>query len=104
MVLWRADDASWLGDFKWPRALGAKLEPLKQPQEWTPMRALKPGMIAPSFSLPSSPNDRVSLSDILGHPEILVFYPADWSPVCSDQLALYNELREEFSEFDADFR
>lgn len=33
---------------------------------------------------------------------ILVFYPADWSPVCGDQLALYNELHEEFARFDAE--
>ena len=32
---------------------------------------------------------------------VLVFYPADWSPVCGDQLGLYNELMPEFSEFDA---
>jgi len=32
---------------------------------------------------------------------VLVFYPADWSPVCSDQLALYSELRDEFDEYDA---
>jgi alkyl hydroperoxide reductase subunit AhpC len=32
---------------------------------------------------------------------VLVFYPADWSPVCSDQLGLYNELKPEFSEFEA---
>jgi len=38
----------------------------------------------------------VSLSDFRGRPTILTFYPADWSPVCSDQLALYNELLSEF--------
>lgn len=32
---------------------------------------------------------------------ILAFYPADWSPVCSDELALYNELSDEFRKFDA---
>ena len=43
----------------------------------------------------------MSLSDLRGKPVVLVFYPADWSPVCSDQLALYNELLPEFYEFDA---
>jgi len=64
------------------------------------MTALKSGVSAPDFSLPSTPDQRVSLSDFRGRPVVLVFYPADWSPVCSDQLALYNELKDEFSEFD----
>jgi peroxiredoxin len=64
------------------------------------MTALKPGTIAPDFSLPSTPDQRVSLSELRGKPVVLVFYPADWSPVCSDQLGLYNELLPEFSEFD----
>jgi peroxiredoxin len=65
------------------------------------MTALKPGTIAPDFSLPSTPDQRVSLSELRGKPVVLVFYPADWSPICSDQLGLYNELAPEFSEFDA---
>jgi peroxiredoxin len=65
------------------------------------MTALKPGTIAPDFSLPSTPDQRVSLSELRGKPVVIVFYPADWSPVCSDQLGLYNELLPEFSEFDA---
>jgi len=65
------------------------------------MTALKPGTTAPDFSLPSTPDQRVSLSELHGKPVVLVFYPADWSPVCSDQLGLYNELLPEFSEFDA---
>jgi peroxiredoxin len=43
----------------------------------------------------------VSLSDFRGSPVVLVFYPADWSPVCGDQLALYNELHKEFRRFKA---
>jgi len=43
----------------------------------------------------------VSLADFRGHPVVLVFYPADWSPVCGDQLALYNELLGEFAKYDA---
>jgi peroxiredoxin len=65
------------------------------------MNALKAGTPAPDFALLSTPDQRVSLSDLRGRPVVLVFYPADWSPVCSDQLALYNELLPEFYEFDA---
>lgn len=65
------------------------------------MSALKPGSPAPDFSLPTTPDQKVSLSEFRGQPVVLVFYPADWSPVCSDQLSLYNELKSEFSEFDA---
>ena len=65
------------------------------------MSALKAGTPAPDFSLPSTPDQKVSISEFRGRPVVLVFYPADWSPVCSDQLGLYNELKSEFSEFDA---
>ena len=65
------------------------------------MTPLRPGTVAPDFSLPSTPDQRVSLSELRGKPVVVVFYPADWSPVCSDQLSLYNELFPEFSEFDA---
>ena len=44
----------------------------------------------------------MSLSDFRGRAVILVFYPEDWSPVCSDQLALYQELLPEFQDFDAE--
>src|SRR5882724_8846100 len=64
----------------------------------TPLRA---GETAPDFTLPSTPDQRVALSELRGKPVVLVFYPADWSPVCSDQLGLYNELRPEFAEYDA---
>ena len=65
------------------------------------MTALEPGVQAPDFSLAAGPDQRVSLSDFRGQPVVLVFYPADWSPVCSDQLTLYNELMPEFAEFRA---
>ncbi len=65
------------------------------------MTTLKPGVQAPNFSLPTTPDQKVALSEFRGQPVVLVFYPADWSPVCSDQLGLYNELKPEFSEFDA---
>ena len=59
------------------------------------------GSKAPDFTLPSTPDQKVSLSEFKGRNVILVFYPADWSPVCGDQLALYNELRDQFEEFNA---
>jgi peroxiredoxin len=65
------------------------------------MIPLKAGTLAPDFSLPSTPDQKVSLSELRGTPVVLVFYPADWSPVCGDQLGLYNELLPEFSEFAA---
>ena len=63
---------------------------------------LAAGMPAPDFSLHATPDQIVSLSDFRGRPVILAFYPADWSPVCGDQMALYNELLEEFGRFDAE--
>ena len=65
------------------------------------MNALKAGTSAPDFELNSTPDQRVMLSDFRGQRVILAFYPADWSPVCGDQLALYNELRDEFAKHKA---
>jgi peroxiredoxin len=59
------------------------------------------GAPAPEFTLNSTPDQTVSLSEFRGQPVILVFYPADWSPVCSDELALYQELLPEFQRYDA---
>jgi peroxiredoxin len=65
------------------------------------LTALHAGTTAPEFSLHSTPDQMLSLSELRGRPVILVFYPADWSPVCGDQLALYNELGSEFAKFNA---
>jgi peroxiredoxin len=65
------------------------------------MEALKAGVTAPEFELNSTPDQRVKLSDFRGRRVILAFYPADWSPVCGDQLALYNELHDEFANHNA---
>ena len=54
--------------------------------------ALEAGKQAPDFSLNSTPDQKVSLSELRGKRVILAFYPADWSPVCSDQLPIYIEL------------
>jgi peroxiredoxin len=64
--------------------------------------ALAPGSTAPEFRLRSTPDQSVSLSEFRGRPVILAFYPEDWSPVCSDQLVLYQELLAEFQRFDAE--
>jgi peroxiredoxin len=63
---------------------------------------LPPGTAAPDFELPATPDQKVSLSEFRGRPVILAFYPEDWSPVCSDQLALYQELLPEFQRFNAE--
>ena len=62
---------------------------------------LPPGTTAPEFELPCTPDQNVSLAELRGQPTILVFYPEDWSPVCSDQLALYQQLLPEFQRFNA---
>jgi peroxiredoxin len=59
--------------------------------------ALGPGTPAPDFSLQTTPDQTVSLREFRGCPVVLVFYPAAWSPVCGDQLALYNEVLDEFT-------
>jgi len=60
------------------------------------------GTLAPDFELQSTPSQTVRLSELRGRPVVLVFYPEDWSPVCSDQLALYQELLPEFRKHDAE--
>ena len=65
----------------------------------TPLPA---GTKAPDFELPSRPDRTVSLAEFRGQPVILAFYPEDWSPVCSDQMALYQEVLPEFQKFNAE--
>jgi peroxiredoxin len=62
---------------------------------------LSPGTKAPDFTLRKSPDATLSLSELHGHPVVLVFYPADWSPVCGDELALFNEVLPEFQRYGA---
>jgi peroxiredoxin len=59
-------------------------------------RALPSGTIAPEFTLKTTPEQSVSLSGLRGQHVIVAFYPADWSTVCSDQMALYNQVLPEF--------
>ena len=57
---------------------------------------LQPGTQAPEFRLAVTPDQKLSLSELRGRRVIIAFYPADWSPVCGDQLALYNQVLPEF--------
>src|SRR3989440_5180883 len=63
--------------------------------------ALEAGTEAPDFTLADGPDRKVTLKDLRGRPVILAFYPADWSPVCGDQMALYNEVLAEFERYNA---
>jgi peroxiredoxin len=63
---------------------------------------LNAGAKAPDFSLSVTPDQKITLSELRGKPVILAFYPADWSPVCGDQMALYNEVLPEFQKFGAE--
>src|SRR3954470_5777119 len=65
------------------------------------MTILPAGGIAPAFTLQDGSGRKASLADYRGRNVVLVFYPFDWSPVCGDQLALYNELLEEFESLQA---
>jgi len=59
---------------------------------------LPAGAKVPDFALPVAPGKKAALADFRGQTVILAFYPADWSPVCGDQMALYNEVLPEFRE------
>jgi peroxiredoxin len=64
--------------------------------------ALPPKTEAPDFTLRSTPDQWLSLSEFRSQPVVLAFYPADWSPVCGDQMALYNEMLKEFHDLGAE--
>ena len=57
---------------------------------------------APDFKLHATPDQKFSLSELKGRNVILTFYPADWSPVCGDQMSLYNEMHSYFSKYNAE--
>ena len=65
------------------------------------MDLLQPGTTAPDFTLAATPDQKVSLNEFKGKPVVLLFYPADWSPVCGDELALFNEVLPEFKKHHA---
>ena len=65
-------------------------------------RILGAGTVAPDFTLHVTPDQKLSLRELIWRPIILAFYPADWSPVCGDQMALYNEIMPEFQKYGAE--
>jgi peroxiredoxin len=67
-----------------------------------PPGILQAGEVAPDFGLPTTPDQRLNLRDFRGRRLVLAFYPADWSPVCGDQMVLYNELLPEFKRHGAE--
>jgi peroxiredoxin len=62
---------------------------------------LSPGTQAPDFTLKKAPDETLSLSELRGRPAVLVFYPADWSPVCGNELEKINEALPEIQRHDA---
>ena len=73
-----------------------------QSQQQSQTTALQPGITAPDFTLRTTPDQSISLSQFRGNPVILVFYPADFSPVCGDEMTLFNELLPEFQRLNAE--
>ena len=63
---------------------------------------LPAGRVAPDFRLRVTPDQSLSLSEMRGRHVIVAFYPADWSPVCGDQMTLYNQVLPEFRSRGAD--
>jgi peroxiredoxin len=73
-----------------------------QADEADQSKVLSAGTQAPDFELHSATDQTLKLSDLRGHPVILAFYPADWSPVCGDQMTIYNHVLPDFREHGAD--
>jgi peroxiredoxin len=63
---------------------------------------LTKGTRAPGFTLQVTPDQTLSLDELAGRRVILAFYPADWSPVCGDQISLYNHVLPEFRRYGAE--
>jgi peroxiredoxin len=63
---------------------------------------LLPGTTAPDFVLYTTPDQKITLSQLKGKKVILAFYPADWSPVCGDQMVLLNETLKFFRKYNAE--
>jgi peroxiredoxin len=97
-------DATAAGDGRAVAPAGPTLEdvallyrqapPMEGEAESTP---LPPGTRAPDFALRDGSANTVSLADYRGRTLVLVFYPLDWSPACSDQLSLYQNELDEFA-------
>jgi peroxiredoxin len=78
------------------------MEPRIPPLSTSHSSILQPGTSAPDFTLNATPDQLLSLKDYLGKPFILAFYPADFSPVCGDEMTLYNEILPEFKRYKAE--
>ena len=63
---------------------------------------LQKGDMAPAFELYATPDQKLNLADLTGKRVILAFYPSDWSPVCGDQMSLYNEILKLFRKHNAE--
>lgn len=63
---------------------------------------LEKGQQAPAFDLFATPDQRLTIKDLQGKRVILAFYPADFSPVCGDQMSLYNEMLHYFRKYNAE--
>ena len=86
-------------------AAGRKSEqehPYKELYSKSRRKALPPGTDAPDFTLRSTPDQWLTLNEFRGQSVVLAFYPADWSPVCGDQMALYNEVLKDFHDLGAE--
>jgi len=73
----------------------------KEAQIASASSAITPGSVAPNFALKTTPDQIVTLREFRGRPVVIVFYPADFSPVCGDEMTLFNEVLPEFDQFDA---
>jgi peroxiredoxin len=76
--------------------------PYKEMYSKSRRKALPPGTDASDFTLRSTPDQWLTLNEFRGQPVVLAFYPADWSPVCGDQMTLYNETLKEFHDLGAE--
>ncbi len=65
------------------------------------VKILEAGLKAPEFTLHVTPDQTISMTEFRGKPLVIAFYPADWSPVCSDEMALFNEVLPEFKRLQA---
>jgi peroxiredoxin len=58
---------------------------------------VQPGTPAPDFTLRTEDAEPFTREDLLGHTTVLVFYPAAFSPVCTDQFQVYEEVLEDLA-------
>jgi peroxiredoxin len=66
------------------------------------MAILGAGTAAPAFNLHVIPDQTLSLNELRGKPVVLAFYPADWSPVCGDELSIFNEILPDLLPYNAE--